>query len=733
MRLTEPRNAYLAATTLAFAVLASACGPAEPANGSVVCGEGEKACPDGYRCVQPQNTCWKNGSGPDGAVSVEDASAKQDSADSGSAGDAAGVDLKDLGLDGQLPETGGDDAVGDAPKSNDASTEAVKEPDAKDDLLTSDVASGKDASDAVVGSDGPILGPDVPIKNDGAIVNADAGCTSSQKLCNGVCIDASGCCTASDCSGGCMACGANHTCAAIKNEDDPTGRCAGTCDSTGTCRSKQGQACDTVSGGCVSSTTCADGYCCEKACNGSCEACDVSGSLGSCVPLPAGTSPRAGRQACIATDATCAGQCNGISTSCSYPTIECGTASCSGSTYQAAGHCSSGACVKPAPETCDNVCSVSAGGCTGVCTPNAKQCSASGVPQVCSSSGAWQNQAACGTGFTCTNGTCTCASPKLACGNACIDVQSDANNCGACNHNCMGGTCVAGKCQPVAIVSNLEVIGMPGALGPIGVDGTYLYYQLFKGGGYYAYRVSKTATNGTGTLLWSGVGGNGVYSYGVADGKLLYQEEWVNYACDVSTGYSCGSSAVVVGPNLGESLMSVGSLAPQYATLVDTSSGVMFYWYSTAGSSVHQDFDTASGAEYPSMLVAGGSAYYVRHSAGVNSLLSISSSGSKLNLTNSLNADMFIGDANEKSVLLWDTTTGAKLYRVPLSGGSPQLLVTLGSAPRGGAVVEDSSNVYWFDGDGAISRCSPSNCSGTVTALASGQSMGPANRLFQDA
>ena len=73
-------------------------------------------------------------------------------------------------------------------------------------------------------------------------------CSGSTKSCTSgsttICIPATGCCTNSDCSGTCMACDStSHACVAVKSAHDPNGRCAGTCDAAGACRSAQGQTC----------------------------------------------------------------------------------------------------------------------------------------------------------------------------------------------------------------------------------------------------------------------------------------------------------------------------------------------------------------------------------------------------------------------------------------------------------------------------------------------------------
>jgi expansin (peptidoglycan-binding protein) len=52
----------------------------------------------------------------------------------------------------------------------------------------------------------------------------------------------------------------------------------------------------------------------------------------------------------------------------------------------------------------------------------------------------------CGSGQTCSNGTCMCMTGTL-CSGSCIDTTADVNNCGGCGTKCdSGGSCVDGKC-----------------------------------------------------------------------------------------------------------------------------------------------------------------------------------------------------------------------------------------------------------------------------------------------
>ncbi|HEU4537468.1 MAG TPA: hypothetical protein VFS00_25290, partial [Polyangiaceae bacterium] len=53
-------------------------------------------------------------------------------------------------------------------------------------------------------------------------------------------------------------------------------------------------------------------------------------------------------------------------------------------------------------------------------------------------------------------GGLVCNAPQVDCGGTCVDVASDAANCGACGYACgVGSTCTAGACSPVAVISGV--------------------------------------------------------------------------------------------------------------------------------------------------------------------------------------------------------------------------------------------------------------------------------------
>ncbi len=116
----------------------------------------------------------------------------------------------------------------------------------------------------------------------------------------------------------------------------------------------------TVSAECRSSL-CVDGVCCDKACNGACEACTTAkkggGADGTCGPIANGSDPdnECSPQSCSAGIVTKAQVCNGASTCAPSGTTPCGLYACAGSACAttcagapdciAPATCASGACI----------------------------------------------------------------------------------------------------------------------------------------------------------------------------------------------------------------------------------------------------------------------------------------------------------------------------------------------------------------------------------------------------
>ena len=58
----------------------------------------------------------------------------------------------------------------------------------------------------------------------------------------------------------------------------------------------------------------------------------------------------------------------------------------------------------------------------------------------------------CDAGLKCSSGVCTgtCGAPDTLCGTACVNLNNDPNNCGACSNACGGGSCLPTGATPPA-------------------------------------------------------------------------------------------------------------------------------------------------------------------------------------------------------------------------------------------------------------------------------------------
>ncbi|MDQ3036020.1 MAG: MYXO-CTERM sorting domain-containing protein, partial [Myxococcota bacterium] len=115
---------------------------------------------------------------------------------------------------------------------------------------------------------------------------------------------------------------------------------------------------------------CVDGVCCESACDGQCEACDVAGSEGVCSVVTG--APHGARAACASDGSDCGGACDGTErAACSYPdaTASCGDATCAegmataAGACDAAGSCDAGGSTECSPFACGDTACLDA--CTG--------------------------------------------------------------------------------------------------------------------------------------------------------------------------------------------------------------------------------------------------------------------------------------------------------------------------------------------------------------------------------
>jgi hypothetical protein len=173
-----------------------------------------------------------------------------------------------------------------------------------------------------------------------AVMCRAASCVSGTSTTRAGCDSAGGCATAATASCGDFVCNpAGTACLTACTSDNQCASSARPYCQDGACRASRTNGARCQAAAECASQHCVDGYCCNDACQISCQACDVAGHAGTCSPVPTGT-PYGGRPPCAGTDA-CAGYCNGLpSGQCAFPdrTTSCACPVGSG-TCDGAGRC----------------------------------------------------------------------------------------------------------------------------------------------------------------------------------------------------------------------------------------------------------------------------------------------------------------------------------------------------------------------------------------------------------
>lgn len=99
---------------------------------------------------------------------------------------------------------------------------------------------------------------------------------------------------------------------------------------------------------------CVDGVCCNTSCDGQCQSCGESGSLGSCIAVAG--APRNGRASCATDGSACGGTCDGVDgDACSYPSagVACRDSSCAAGVETHAAFCNGAGSCPTEQRDCD--------------------------------------------------------------------------------------------------------------------------------------------------------------------------------------------------------------------------------------------------------------------------------------------------------------------------------------------------------------------------------------------
>ena len=270
------------------------------------------------------------------------------------------------------------------------------------------------------------------------------------------------------------------------------------------------------------------------------------------------------------------------------------------------------------------------------------------------------------------------------------DTGSDPSNCGRCGHDCLGGNCSAGACQPVVLYTGGTPVG-------IVVDGPTLIVtiqgSLPESG--YVFRCAASDCGSTKTVLASGFADPW---FPAKEGASVY---WVDFGGD-DAATTPGS---VLGcpengcPDAGPLLYPLEGGGPEggtnYTGLAVDSTYV--YWASITNliGSVYRCAPT----ECASTLAQLGSGFGIPYAVAVDA-----------------------------SYIFWIDLDTSQVFRcaLPSCGDNPEIFANVdlssSSVPLSGLALYDG-NVYWTQGvaDGSVFRCPTSGCGGAPTTVATHQ------------
>jgi hypothetical protein len=255
------------------------------------------------------------------------------------------------------------------------------------------------------------------------------------------------------------------------------------------------------------------------------------------------------------------------------------------------------------PLTCQFACQGSA--CGGECMPGALRCDAElASAQRCDAQGGWRDAPRCLPG--------ACPEDSVdQCEDVCTSLASDPLNCGSCGHDCLGGACVAGQCQPVVLGGGFT---NPSA---VALSETHLYFREGAQGAGRVVRLPKAGgelevvAQGVSNLVGVAIGGEQLY-FASGNAATLGQGQVLRADLD-------GSNLLAFSPLRAPGIFSL--IVPGLNVWYTERNAMNTLLYRAPllsqgepGAGAEAEFETVAGA-LASMTVNSGCLFYVAQSA----------------------------------------------------------------------------------------------------------------------
>jgi len=353
------------------------------------------------------------------------------------------------------------------------------------------------------------------------------------------------------------------------------------------------------------------------------------------------------------------------------------------------------------------------------CAPSSMQCSGNSV-ETCNSTDQWGSGVACSQPTPdCNLGACTCL--ESTCSGACVDEQTDNNNCGGCGIPCVG-MCTEGQCDITLASNQIDPFA-------IAVDATNVYWTN-SGSGVSdgaVMRCAITGCNNSPTTLASGQS----FPQGIAvDATSVY---WVVFGSGLSNGTVM---SVPVGGGTPVTLASGQSqplgIAALPLPLVPGMTATSVYWTNTAQNTTTGTVmklalgsgtttTLASAQNFPYAIAMDATSVYWTDYGGPPSYIDGAvmkmplGGGAVTTLASGQNIPYRI--AVDATSVYWTDESSGTVMKVPLAGGTPVTLAAGQNGPEGIAV--DNTSVYWTNPGGQTLMKVPLG-GGAPTTIATG-------------
>jgi hypothetical protein len=281
-----------------------------------------------------------------------------------------------------------------------------------------------------------------------------------------------------------------------------------------------------------------------------------------------------------------------------------------------------------------------------------------------------------------------CDGGKSACGQACVDLQTDAQNCGRCGRSCGGTGCALGMCNPVT----LAMVDKPHG---IAVDDTNVYFTTYMGGGSdFVASVPKNAGKPINKLAQ----GQDLPSLLALANQRVY---WTNFTEGqvVSTGATAVPSVTTTQLPLGSrgAFGIVADGATEFAVSFESGSVFSISPTEIAPTEVGKTAKSAT-----SMAALNNFLFVAAQSepgAGLYRVNPATKESTKL-----ASGAKAWGVATSGSSVYFSDHVAGTITRIALSGAATITVIAKNlGAPRG--LAADNTHVYWADfGTGTIAR-----------------------------